>query len=528
MIPWPLIAAMTVAQMSTTPEVRPEPVNLAPLKVALVVGYNKSDTPDTPSLRYADDDAIATHRMLQSAGVQSTLLVDPDDDTRRMQQDLGEFNPPTYESVVGTFERLNAEIEAANQAGRVTEFYFVYSGHGGLENGEGYIVLHNGRLTRSELHSRILERSKATHNQIIIDACKSFFVVFEKGAGGQRAFYPGHYVKDVGASLFRNTGFILSTSSDRDSHEWEKFQAGVFSHEVRSGLWGAADLNADGSITYAELGAFLTNANQGIPNPRYRPDFVVRPPGPPPGKLSEPIMIWPETPEQSALLLDKTNMGHVFVENAQGARVMDVNVQSKEPVLLHLPDERPLFLRKGDNSDEYLIREDGMVELSRIIPQPSTYSGKGALHLAFEKLFSVPFSDKDISTYEDAYELYGDPLRLDLVERFDILYRKDQAKKISMWVGTGAGALGLGTTLWAVSLQKSGENATQEKAQRLNQQIDYMNVASVGFYSVAATAGLTWIISHYWPLDDPLERPAIAITPQGGANFSGFNLTMGW
>ena len=167
-----VIAAMALAQMSTTLEVRGEPGNLSPLKLALVVGYNFSDTPDTPTLRYADDDAIATHRMLQSAGVQSTLLVAPDDDTLRMQKDLGAFNPPTYESVVGTFERINAEIEAANQAGRETEFYFVYSGHGGLESGEGYIVLHNGRLTRTELHSRILEQSKATRNQIIIDAKK--------------------------------------------------------------------------------------------------------------------------------------------------------------------------------------------------------------------------------------------------------------------------------------------------------------------------------------------------------------------
>ena len=43
-------------------------------------------------------------------------------------------------------------------------------------------------------------------------------------------------------------GFLLSTSSGRESHEWEGVQAGVFSHEVRSGLYGAADVETGAAV----------------------------------------------------------------------------------------------------------------------------------------------------------------------------------------------------------------------------------------------------------------------------------------
>jgi len=90
--------------------------------------------------------------------------------------------------------------------------------------------------------------------------------------------FPVSSNRTVELSRARRNCFILSTSSDRDSHEWERFQAGILSHELRSALRGAADANLDGVVTYRELGAFLVRANQAIVNRRYRPDFMVRPP----------------------------------------------------------------------------------------------------------------------------------------------------------------------------------------------------------------------------------------------------------
>src|SRR4029077_6440133 len=76
----------------------------------------------------------------------------------------------------------------------------------------------------------------------------------------------------------RNTGFVLASSSGGATHEWEEFQGGIFSHEVRSGLLGGADTNGDGRITYAELTAFVRVANQPVRNDRYRPEILARAP----------------------------------------------------------------------------------------------------------------------------------------------------------------------------------------------------------------------------------------------------------
>ena len=123
-------------------------------------------------------------------------------------------------------------------------------------------------------------------------------------------------------SRLANTGFVLSTSSDRDSHEWERYQAGILSHELRSALRGAADADRDGRITYAELGAFLVTANSNIENPTFRPDFTVRPPD---RDLRREVLRW-ETSRPAlrfggagAVADAAPSLGHVYVESARGS-----------------------------------------------------------------------------------------------------------------------------------------------------------------------------------------------------------------
>src|SRR5437762_3404086 len=73
-------------------------------------------------------------------------------------------------------------------------------------------------------------------------------------------------------------GLLLSSSSHRESHEWDGFEAGVFSHEVRSGLYGAADADGDGEVTYREIAAFVARADAAIPNERFRPQVYAHAP----------------------------------------------------------------------------------------------------------------------------------------------------------------------------------------------------------------------------------------------------------
>ena len=58
------------------------------VRFAIVIGNNLPETSDTPPLRYADDDAVATHRLLVEAGIESVLFARLDPDSRQLHPQL--------------------------------------------------------------------------------------------------------------------------------------------------------------------------------------------------------------------------------------------------------------------------------------------------------------------------------------------------------------------------------------------------------------------------------------------------------
>ncbi|MBW1811641.1 MAG: caspase family protein, partial [Deltaproteobacteria bacterium] len=354
-------------------------------RFAIVIGINASDSTRVADLRYADDDAVATQRMFVQSGIESVLLVSLDEDSERMYPDLVIDGSPTREKLLSEYARLRALMSKAKAVGHRVEFLFVYSGHGSVEHGEGYIVLEKGRLTRTDLYEQILANSPADRNHVIVDACKSYYLAFKKGPGGERKSYTDNFIVKEDSKLFTNTGFLLSTSSNRDSHEWERFQAGVFSHELRSAMRGGADVDGNNLVTYAELGAFLETANEMIANPRYRPDFVVRPPGDRPLEYSQVIIDW--TRHKDVLVLDSTVWGNIYIEEENGERLCDLHPAGSEQFSIFLPAERPMFIRKADESEEMVIEGNGIAMYSELVPRSVLVGRKGALHLSFENLF---------------------------------------------------------------------------------------------------------------------------------------------
>src|SRR5262245_55116658 len=65
----------------------------SPERFAIVVGNNRAEL-RSADLRYADDDAVATHRLLVEAGVQSLLLARFDADTESMAGGLRPYGAP--------------------------------------------------------------------------------------------------------------------------------------------------------------------------------------------------------------------------------------------------------------------------------------------------------------------------------------------------------------------------------------------------------------------------------------------------
>lgn len=362
-----------------------------PERFALVVGHNQPDVPDIPVLRYADDDAVATHHMLVEAGVTSILLTTLDDETAQALPDVVVTGPPTRAAVAAAFEQLRRGMQAARDTGGSPEFLLYYSGHGNIRDGEGYVVLQDGPLTRTELWEQLLAHSPAVANHVMVDACRSFFMAYGRGAGAERTRAPRGFSTRVLTDVRNRTGLMLSTSSDRESHEWERFRAGIFSHELRSALRGGADADLDGTVTYAEVGAFLEAANRAIENPRFRPEFLLVPPG---SRRDVPVLGWPET---DVLTVDAQDAGHLHVEDAAGTRLADVHPRPGQQAALHVPPVRPLYVRAG--AAEWAMTRPGSAALATLAALATTATEKGAEHRAYVKLFDAPFGAQDVAAY---------------------------------------------------------------------------------------------------------------------------------
>src|SRR5262249_58177828 len=86
------------------------------------------------------------------------------------------------------------------------------------------------------------------------------------------------FLEEEQLERYPRAGVIVATSGDQETHEWARYQGGILSHELRSALSGAADVNGDGRVEYSELRAFLAAANARVKNPEARIEAFAPPP----------------------------------------------------------------------------------------------------------------------------------------------------------------------------------------------------------------------------------------------------------
>ncbi len=473
-------------------------------RFAVVIGKNESEDPHQATLRYADDDAVAMHELLEEAGVTSRLLVSPDADTAALRQ-IRRATKPTLNAVLRTVDALFAKITAAKEAGKQTELIFFYSGHGDVTDGEGFVVLDGGRLTRFVLLDQIVARSPADTNHIIIDACKSYFMVFDKGPGGSRRPFSGSFGVQTSSKNLDRTGFVLSASSGEDSHEWERYQAGIFSYEVRSALRGGADVDRNGLITYGELGAFVTAANRGIANPQFRPSFLVSPPGRAPRNLADALLSWQDP--AGSLTVDGETAGHYYFETADGIRIADVHSTNKEYLAVHLPSTRPLFVRRADDLTEGVLTTSQSIRLSALAMRPVTTSRKGALGIAFESLFNEPFGADTVKRYDALYTQKAS--NADALK--DAPRRSQPIEHALLGVSVATLAVGGTMSILALAAKNNAEDAAQTDIPAMNQKIGRYNTAAIALYSVGVAIGISWLTLKV--LDIREKRKEVTLFP---------------
>jgi hypothetical protein len=466
----------------------------------LVVGTNLSNDPDVKPLRYADDDAVGNARLLAELGAQVVLLVKLDHETRELFPDIQEA-PPTKSAIEQAMARLNQLMVEARALGHRPIFYLFYSGHGDVENNRGYVNLDDGRFWREDLMT-LLARSAASENHVVIDACKSYFLVFDRGVGGKRAPLSGSLIGDK-SSLPANTGVVLSTSSAADSHEWEAFQGGIFSHEVRSALRGAADQNLDGEVTYEEVAAFVWAANVAVPNPKYRPNVFVR--APVDQKADEAVLADIRHTEGDNLVVGPGVSEHLYIEDHAGRRLVDLRPAQDQKVTLLLPRQRPLFVRQVDNEEEVELPLGNRLVLAALPKRATPVARRGAEHVAFRSLFSKPFGATTVLDYRNC--------PAEVLEAIET--ERDLA-----WLRSGAGILGLGAavvggTMTGLAARESSavnSRTTGTRRSTINDRIDRYNVVAVTSYALAAVGLTSYLVWTLWP-EQPVE---IQVMPSQG------------
>lgn len=366
----------------------------APKRLVLIVANNQSLGGSEKNLRYADDDGLLYQALFAPYAHASRLLTVLDDETQaRFPKAAEGIAPPTLENVQSALKGLFAEATVLSGRGETSELYFVFIGHGDVdENASGYVHLQDGRFTRAQLFSEVIAASTAGTTHVIIDACHATSLVAGRGdepeARARREALKRFLAGDD-LERYPSVGVLVATTPDQKTHEWSRIRAGVFSFLVRSALSGAADVNRDGRLEYSEVAAFVDAAGQGIVDPSHR---VVTTAWPPKQNRRQPLLDLRDATDLRPVVLGPLLSGRVAVELDDGTLWAELNKLPDESRLLGLPLGRAFFVRSDERERAYsagrgplFVDEPPKAELRS--------ASRGPVEVALEQgLFAIPLS----------------------------------------------------------------------------------------------------------------------------------------
>lgn len=199
-------------------------------RVAIVVG-NNAGGPSMPPLRFAESDAGKMARVLVELGDVAA------DDILLLQ---GRKAADVERAIADARDRI-AMFKRSPDVRTVLVFFF--SGHSDGESME----LGNEKLAYPRLKA-LLAGSGADVRISIVDACKSGGGLREKGGKQAEAFT----IKLADTLQQTGEAFITSSAADEAALESNEVMGSYFTHNLISGLRGAADSSGDKLVTLAE------------------------------------------------------------------------------------------------------------------------------------------------------------------------------------------------------------------------------------------------------------------------------------
>jgi hypothetical protein len=442
---------------------------------SISIGYNGLP-PSAPEglkpLRFADDDAASFHQFASALSRRSYLLALLDADTQARFPGLtATARPPTLVELRRTVAEVAARMEKDVARGDHPSVLIFYSGHGMRGGGQAGLSFLDGALTRDALYAEVLPAFRDRSVHLFIDACHAEAIVRPRDL--QAAVVDASdadvssYLQDATLARFPEVGAVMASTMGRQSHEWDVYQSGVFTHEILSALRGGADVDGNGRIEYSELAAFLAAANREVADPRARPQSVVHAPSLDP---RAPIVSLGDFRDASFLEGRPGFLGSFFIEDARGNRLVDLRAERDFPVRLVVPAGEVLYVRNDRREASLTPAAGGRVRFEDLDLADASTRARGSLDGAFRHgLFATSFGP---DYYRGFVDRPGDlvPVSLpdvDLSARAaDKAQRPERSRKAAIATSVFAGSLLLGAGVagaFAWSAHKDFDNTTYER-----------------------------------------------------------------
>jgi hypothetical protein len=373
----------------------------------LVVANNHSLDADVPSLRFADDDGARYYELLAPGASRAVLLTTFDDESQALYPELVQVaRPPTRVNLTSALEELRGRIAAARKKGRTTTLHVVFTGHGEIAQGGGaaHFSLLDTVWTRDDMVDRVIAPQWADFTHLVVDACNAYFLVQGRGGWENDEVEDPEYDRAVQRYLttsdvlhrYPRTGILLSTAGAQEVHEWGAYRSGVFSHQLRSALVGAADVDGDGELRYDEIEAYVAAANAAVSNPKARISVTAQAPR---QNRRVPFLRLGSLRPAARLLIPEGKRGRFVIEDERGLRYADVTTGGDRPLSLALMGAgragARFHVRYGEQEAAVELSGPRNVEVqyASLTWSPAQAQARSSVGEEFRaNLFAVPFS----------------------------------------------------------------------------------------------------------------------------------------
>ncbi len=302
-------------------------------RFAFLVGANDGGK-DRGTLRYAVADAREMKMVLEDMG-------------GVLPQDSRFLEEPSRETFLKEIQALARSVAEAREKFRRVEVFFYYSGH----SDEECLFLGESRVTYAEFKNLITSMD-ADVRIAVLDSCASGNLALPKGVTKKSPF-----LLDTAYDM-KGYAFMTSSSASEAAQESGRLKKSYFTHNLISGMRGAADMNQDGRITLSEAYQFafdgtLTQTEKTMAGPQH-PSYHIQMSG------TGDVVITEIGKSSAVLNIKKDVNGKVYIHNQDNVLVVELSKTAGREISIGLNagDYRVIAVTAGAVIESKVTLED--------------------------------------------------------------------------------------------------------------------------------------------------------------------------